>query len=528
MSRLYITEKGKVSPNFTLNALLSAFLCALPFTCPYLFVTAWVGLVPLFTAITNEKFMKLSRRRAFGVGYLYGLFCLGMIYYWFLRLYPLDFAGLSHAASAGVVLLAWLGISAFQALTFGLGTAIYRIIGKRRPLLLALIFTLCEFAWQFGTLALPWCKISVTQYKCLPFIQCASLGGSLLVSFVIYAINALLALRKRGKKYVIAAAVLFAANMIYGAVSLNMPSDYTDTASFALIQGNISSASKWHTTATELFNKFRDLSLEAAEKEHPDYIVWPESAVPVALDSAFKSDFVQIPHKTDGNFIVGAFGKKDGKTTNSVYLITEDGISDTHYSKRHLVPFGEYLPWRGVFEKLLPSLTQINMLSDDLVAGTESAVIQTEHGKIGALVCFDSIFPDLARESVRDGAEMLVIVTNDSWYYDSAATSQHAAQSVFRAVENGRCVARCANTGISMLIDEKGRVKDSLRAMKRGYICDELGFGDKTTLYSVTGDTWLHLGTLYVAILTVIGIIKSRRIKKWKSKPSTSDKTTPT
>lgn len=528
MSRLYITEKRKVIPNFTLNALLSALLCALPFTCPRLFVTAWVGLVPMFAALMNEKFMKLSRRRAFAVGYLYGLFYLGMIYYWFLRLYPLDFAGLSRAASAGVVLLAWLGISAFQALSFGLGTTVYRVIGKNRPILLALIFTLCEFVWQFGTLALPWCKISITQYKCLPFIQCASLGGSSLVSFVIYAMNALLALPKRGKKYPIAAAVLFAVNMIYGAVALNMPTNYTETASFALIQGNVSSASKWDTTASDLFNKFRALSLDAAEKENPDYIVWPESAVPVALESSFKSDFIQIPRDTDADFIVGAFGKEDGKTTNSVYLITEDGVSDTHYSKRHLVPFGEYLPWRGVLEKLLPSLAQINMLSDDLVAGSESAVIQTEHGKLGALVCFDSIFPDLARESVADGAEILVIVTNDSWYYDSAATSQHAAQSVFRAVENGRCVARCANTGISMLIDEKGRVKDSLPAMKKGHICGELGFSDQTTLYSVTGDAWLYLGALYVAILTVIGIIKSRRTKKWKSKPSTSDKTTPT
>lgn len=527
MSRLYKLKNPKLTSSFTLCALASAILCALPFTFPQLYFTAWLGMAPFFYLLMSEKFMTLGKLSAFRVGFLWGFFYCVLIYYWFVRLYPLDFAGLSPAAAVFVIIAAWFGISAFQALFFGLGTLAFRVIGRPRPLLLALIFTLCEFFWQFGELAFPWCKMAVTQYRCLPFIQSAALGGSTLVSFVIYAVSALFAAQKRGKRYIFAAAALFAVNMLYGAILLNIPTSYSNSASFSLIQGNITSDSKWHTSARELFDTFQDISLESAEQCAPDYIVWPESAVPVALNSAYKDDFLQIPQSADAAFIVGAFGKIDGKTSNSVYLIDKNGVNDAFYSKRHLVPFGEYLPYRGFFEKALPFVADINMLSDDLARGADSAVFSASHGKIGALVCFDSIFAELARDSASDGAELLVLVTNDSWYYDSAATSQHAAQAVFRAVENRRCVARCANTGISMLIDEKGAIKKSLPALQKGFICGELGFTDRATPYTALGDLWLYVGTIYVITIIIIKIIQARRLKKWKLKNSTSEMTTP-
>lgn len=515
MSRLHIVSKTNNTPCFKLNALLSAFLCALPFTFPSLFVTAWIGLVPFFSCLMSREFMESSNKKAFGSGFLWGFFYCSFIYYWFLRLYPLDFAGLTPHAAIAAVGAAWFGISAFQALFFGLGTLVYRLIGKKSPLILAVIFTLSEFMWHFGEFAMPWCKISITQYKFLPAIQSSALLGSMFVSFLIYTVNAFIACGTENKRYFAVAAVVFFTNILYGAVMLNIPTHYTSKAEFALIQGNIASSEKWRPDSTrKSFDMFHSLSMEAAENHSPDFIVWPESAVPVALESSYKPLFLAVPHETRSALLVGAFGKKEGKITNSLFYIDQNGISDTVYSKRHLVPFGEYLPLRGFFETFIPFVADINMLSGDLYEGKDSAVMQTEHGKIGALVCFDSIFPALARRSVRDGAQLMVLITNDSWYLDSPATSQHAAQAVFRAVENRRYIARCANTGISMLIDEKGRITHSLGALEKGYVSGEAGFTSTNTLYTFIGDIPVYAAAIYILILL------TRRFLKWKSKPS--------
>lgn len=489
MSILCAASDGKTAHKFIFSALISALLCAIPFTFPSLFFTAWLGIVPFFSCLLSEDFMSLSKRRAFGMGFLYGFFCCVFIYYWFVRLYPMDFAGLSPVAAVGVIALAWFGISAFQAISFGLGALLFRIMKKSSPFLLALIFTLCELLWQYGTLSMPWCKISMTQYKFLPFIQSASLFGSTFVSFLIYLIGALFVCGKRSVRYYIAAAVIFLSNLLYGTVVMNIPIDYTDKAEFSLIQGNVASGEKWSVSTADTFKLFRELSLESAEKYRPDYTVWPESAVPVYINGAFENGFKNIAKSTDSIFILGAFGVYEDKTSNSVFIIDNNGnISDTVYSKRHLVPFGEYLPMRGFIEAFLPAIADINMLSDDLYRGRESDIFTTPHGNIGALVCFDSIFPSLAAKSTRDGAQLLVLVTNDSWYLDSPAVYQHSAQAVFRAVENRRSVARCANTGVSMLIDPYGRIISSLGAMQKGVVNGTLGFTDLHTLYTYTGD----------------------------------------
>lgn len=520
---LYIVSQKNNAPNFALNALISALLCALPFTFPNLFITAWVGLIPFFASLMSDDFFKAKKRTVFRIGFVWGFLYCSFIYYWFCHLYPLDFAGFTPPAAFATVLIAWLGISAVQSLVFGAGTLVYRVIGRKSPIILALIFMLCEFCWYFGDLAMPWCKIGITQYKFLPAIQSSSLLGSLFVSFLIYAVNALIASGAKNKKYLCAAAVLFFSNILYGAIMLNIPVEYTSKAHFSLIQGNISSSEKWESgSAQRSFDMFYDLSIQAAQNADTDFVVWPESAVPIRLESGYKDLFLSVVQDTDSIFLLGSFGEEEGRTSNSLFMIDQNGVNDTFYSKRHLVPFGEYLPMRGFFQTFLPFIADINMLSDDLYQGKESRVMESEFGNIGSLVCFDSIFPTLTRKSVLDGAQVMVLITNDSWYFDSPATYQHAAQAVFRAVENRRAVARCANTGITMLIDERGRIIDSLAPLKKGYVSGELGFTNANTLYTYIGDIPIYAAISYILILLI-----RRLASKWKLRPLTSEKTTP-
>ena len=128
---------------------------------------------------------------------------------------------------------------------------------------------------------------------------------------------------------------------------------------------------------------------------------------------------------------------------------------------------------REIVMFLIPPLANVGMLDDDLLAGEECMVLDTDVGSIGCGVCFDSIYESVILGSVRNGAEIIAISTNDSWFSDSAALYMHNSQSRLRAIETGRYVVRSANTGISSIIDPMGNVKEELGALERGYVVSE-------------------------------------------------------
>lgn len=153
------------------------------------------------------------------------------------------------------------------------------------------------------------------------------------------------------------------------------------------------------------------------------------------------------------------------------------------------------------------------MLSSDLAEGEGSVVIESEKGALGSIICFESLFPSLTRQSVVDGAEMIVLVTNDSWYEDSPGVWQHLAHAVFRSVENSRGTARCANSGVSAFIDSRGRIQSLLGPLEQGILTDTLAFSSETTLYTVLGDVLLPC--LVALWLVAFGLLfRSERRKK--------------
>ena len=154
------------------------------------------------------------------------------------------------------------------------------------------------------------------------------------------------------------------------------------------------------------------------------------------------------------------------------------------------------------------------MLSDDLSAGEESVVIDGEKGKIGCAVCFDSIYEKVVWDSVNNGAELIAVSTNDSWFSDSAALSMHNAQSRLRAIESGRYVVRAANTGISSIIDPMGNVNENLGAMERGYIISDVQMRNDTTLYSLIGNVVVYACIAFVVIVSIIDVVNKVKINK--------------
>ena len=168
-------------------------------------------------------------------------------------------------------------------------------------------------------------------------------------------------------------------------------------------------------------------------------------------------------------------------------------MHDTVYSKRRLVPFGEFVPLRGLIETVIPPLADLVLSSEDVAWGEGGNVFSLESGNIGSLICFDSIYEDLTRESVRDGAELICLSTNDSWFTDSAALYMHNAQAQLRAIESGRYVARAANTGISTVISDRGEVLAELEPLVDGMLVEDVAIRTSVTPYMQIGNLFVYL-----------------------------------
>lgn len=511
-----------------LVALAAGLLTALPLLFDELFLLPWFSLVPLFC-------IAKSKQSAYRHGLVFSLGYYAVLYHWFCYLYPLDFAGFNKIGSILVVAVAWIGMSLLQGVGTAFVPSLYRRLTEGRktlfaPFAAASLWCVMEWLQTQFWFGVPWGRLAVTQYTKLPMIQSASLIGSLGVGFLMVLVNGFLALavekwkdtRSWKQPTALVATLLFAANLGYGAIALAIPNEGQNTFVAAAIQGNIASGDKWadDSLATSLAI-YTELTARAVEETGASLVVWPETVITTDLSasgSQTRRAIGDLAAQVKTHIAVGAYYRENGDTYNAIYLFAPDGtVNETVYQKRHLVPFGEYVPMRNVIETLLPFLADINMLSSDLAAGESPELFDSDLGKIGALVCFDSIYETLTLDSVRDGAALMVLSTNDSWYKDSAAVYQHNGHAVLRAVETGRSFVRAANTGISSIITEKGEIRASLAPLVTGYTAHEVTTHAHTTPYTVVGNliVWLSFG--YLALLTglrVTDAVKKRRAEK--------------
>jgi apolipoprotein N-acyltransferase len=287
----------------------------------------------------------------------------------------------------------------------------------------------------------------------------------------------------------------------------------------ALIQGNVAGEIKWSGKhEPEILAAFLALSDSAARGDpRPVLIVWPETAtgsylrkqLDQALAVARFTARVNVPVFTGyADYAYGADGR--ALLHNSAGRFAPDGSGGPTYAKRHLVPFGERMP----FEWLIPALGKIDLGQAEWIPGRGTVLFPSEAGPFSGLICFESIFPALARADVRKGARLLVNITNDEWFGNSAALYQHAAMANFRAVEHHVPLARCANTGLTVLIDANGRVTDRLPVFVPGVLNARLSRPGPPTLYTRLGD-WpglaCALALLFLAFRALTGVPMGRR-----------------
>ena len=198
------------------------------------------------------------------------------------------------------------------------------------------------------------------------------------------------------------------------------------------------------------------------------------------------------------DFIIGSpnvdFSAKKPAYFNSAYLIDAAGEVNGKYDKVHLVPFGEYVP----LKRWLPFIDKMVAQVGDFKAGRQGNTLVWKQHPIGMLICYEAIFPELARAMARNKAQLLVNITNDAWFGRTSAAYQHFSMAVFRSVENRRFLARAANTGISGFIDPNGRILAVTDLYKDGALTAQVAFLSKQTIYSRWGDYPLVLACLIV------------------------------
>lgn len=499
---------------------LSAICSALPYTFSSLFFLSWFSFVPLFTLLYRAA---PGFRKALGRGFLFGFLYHAAIYFWFLVMYPMEMTSLDKGQAALTVAVAWLGSAVLHGVLFivpflladlmarWLSAKAFRLFAAAGGILLA------EEMMSWGSLAFPWIRVSLGQYRVPVLIQLASLFGAAGVDLIILCVNVFLALAivekgKRKWRAGIFALGLFTANLVLGLIFTGSPIEGT-TAKISAVQGRILSGEKWEeNSAAYCFETYTSLTEEAAA-ENPDLVVWPESAVPTGLSRSggkTLASYQALSKKIASPILMGCFWYENDSAFNAAVLIDETGVSEP-YAKRHLVPFGEYVPYREWIEKVFPFVGEIDQLTTECSPGESTALFETEFGKIGAVICFESIFPKLVRDSVADGASLLVIVTNDSWYKDSPAVTQHLAQAVFRSVENGRATVQSANSGVSAFIDPHGRITSELGALQKGVLTDTVTFCEGTTLFHTIGDVVLPLYLICLAAAGLFLLGKEKR-----------------
>ncbi len=535
----------------TAGVIISAIATGLTVSFILPSVFGFVSLVPFLFVLFSHTGERPWLRRGVGLGFLYFYAYYLTVWHWFLQMYPLEFTGISKTSALAVVMVAWLGLPLIQAVVAMLGVLIFQVASRSElifrdgrprasaPVLFAAVYALFEWIQSLTWAGVPWGRLAVGQAFSTATVGAASLLGPYFVSFIIVSVNGYIALalinakecRRRTALALAAAAVaIFAANMLYGNLRLyikeeKLSSDNDLVFMAAALQGNVSSADKWKDHSYDnLIAVYSALTEEAAARG-AELAVLPETAFPLAANAVSGNgtrvlpDLRRISSATGVTLIATAFWNGEGEEYSNAAFPVAPGEADgcdveTVYFKRHLVPFGEFVPFEDVIKVLVPSLAELGLFDGTITAGSDAAVIGTPFGKAGVMVCFDSIYETAALEAVRNGAEVLAVSTNDSWFDGSAAIMQHTAQAVLRAVESDRYVIRAGNTGFSCIISPTGRVIASTEVEKTGLTVHEVGMRSTRTLYSRVGNAFVALCGVASAVCSADGILGARRRKK--------------
>lgn len=431
--------------------------------------------------------------------------------------------------SYAVVMLLVMYLSLFFSIWAGLADFILnhhsyqKIIFK--ILFLSALWTLLEWIRGHFLSGLPWGIIAYPLEKLPVLIQSADIWSVYGLSFFITAINLLIffiifdinisILKKWIYAFIIVC--IFGLIYFYGDYSLNKYSGFYNkdkTIYAGAVQGAIPQDIKWDREYQwHTLDVYAKLSKNIRDNlpEEKIFLVYPETAMPFYVQdpTILRHGIESIPGALNLYLLTGtpyyeidAIGKKHDK--NSAFLFKPDRTIAGRYDKHHLVPFGEYMPFGALLswtKKYLPT-------AGDFLSGSEIKPIKADDLNVGVLICFESIFPEISREAVSKGANIIAVITNDAWFGKTGAPYQHEQFSAFRAVETRRWLVRSANTGISSIFTPGGERTVQTGLFRQDIAISKLSLIENKTIWVRYGD-WIPL--IFCGILCLFFIIDFKR-----------------
>ena len=495
-------------------ALFSGILFFLSFPKFGLGFIAWIALVPLFIALRDTR----SIGRALLLGWVAGLTaCVGIVYW--IAYVVVQYGYLPFYLGLSIMLL----LACYLGLYFALFAAGIVYFKRKVPLFIVAptLWVCLEYVKSRLFTGFPWENLGYSQFNNILLIQIADVTGIFGLSLLIVLLNVAFfeIVTKRSKKSFALAAIvvlLWSCVYVYGVLriaEIDKVLKAAQTMNVTLIQGNIDQSIKWNKDfQKETINIYEELSLRRPQAGG-SLLVWPETAVPFNFqdENDLHRQLRALPVKTNSWFIFGSMSyarRSQGLDYfNSAYLLSPQGLILGKYDKVHLVPYGEYVPFRELF----PFVNGLTAGIGDFTEGKGFSPLNMGERKIGVLICYEGILPEAARAYKNAGSELLVNITNDAWFGSTSAPYQHLSMAAFRAVETRLYLVRAANTGISAIVDPTGKVVADTKLFKKDAIHGIIKFIALPTFYARYGDWPVGASFVCVVVLFVWSLTRRKR-----------------
>lgn len=516
----------------------SGVLLALAFPKVDWNILAWVAFIPLLWMTQGQ-----TLRRAFSLGWIAGMGFYLCTLYWIVDTIGL-YSNIPHIVAVGPLLLMCAVLSAYTGV-FAAGLCVCH---KSRPhnsgwLLLVfgpMLWVALEWVRSFFFIGFPWASLGYSQYNFVNLIQFVEYTGvyglSALVIFGNVALFIAFSRQRRGRLVLVLLLILTGlwgwGNWRRSQLAALPP---VHTLHVGIAQGNIAQDQKWDPDYQEVtLARYEQLTRQITEHA-TDLVIWPEAAVPFFFQSdvTYRGRLLDLAQDTNTPILFGspAFQVDDTELTlfNRAYLLSSDTTILGYYDKIILTPFGEYIPFQDsvlfFLDKLVegigdfapgttPTVFSLPLKRQPALHSDDKAGHVDAFETFGVLICYEGVFPDLARRFVHNGARLLINVTNDAWFGETSAPHQHLAMEAMRAVENRVPLVRSANTGISAIVNIDGQIQAQTALLETTFIVDQLAWPHVTSFYTQYGDWFVTLcvaGTLVMLGYTGIIVVFVKR-----------------
>jgi len=465
-----------------------------------------------------------QRRTALRESFLLGL-TTGAIYftgtlYWITRVMVV-YGGLSSWAAVLVnaALIAYLAL--FPALFAVVVGRLAVAHGVRALVAAPLVWVATELGRTYLLTGFPWVLLGYSQATVIPIAQLASVFGVYGVSLLVAAVSAALATigaggndAKAGRTFLPLAVIAIITVTVWGSLRVSR-GDLThagDPIRVGLVQGNVDQGEKWETArAAAIFDRYIGMTRQAIG-DGAGLVLWPESSTPfmfeedpvgaVRLRTLAQQARVPILFGSDQVIWKSQNGLRVAdRMYNSAFLLRSDGTTPGIYRKLHLVPFGEYVPLRGLLFFAAPL---VEAIGSGFAPGEQATALPLDGHSLSVAICYEVVYPDLVRRFVVSGSELLTTITNDAWFGATSAPYQHFEQASMRAIEEGRYLVRAANTGISGIVDPYGRVVARSGIYEERVIVGDARFLRVSTFYARHGDVLAYACVLVSVVLLAL------------------------